>query len=56
MTYKLLPFCNNQSVLYLGSFKPNMILSLSKGLLKEPKQPRLTLTNLTAGAKKTYRT
>lgn len=56
MTYKLLPFCNNQSVLHLGSFKPNMILSLSKGLLKEPKQPRLTLTNLTAGAKKTYRT
>ena len=52
LTYKLLPFCNNQSILHLGSFKPNMILGLSKGLLKESKQPRLTLTNLTTGAKK----
>ena len=56
MTYKFLPFCNNQSVLHLGSFKPNMILGLSKGLLKESKQPRLTLTNLTTGAKITYTT
>lgn len=52
MTYKFLPFRNNQSVLHLGSLKPNMILGLSKGLLKESKQPRLTLTNLTTGAKK----
>ena len=52
MTYKFLPFCNNQSVLHLGSLKPNMILGFSKGLLKESKQPRLTLTNLTTGAKK----
>ena len=56
MTYKFLPFCNNQSVLHLGSLKPNMILGLSKGLLKESKQPRLTLTNLITGAKKTYTT
>ena len=33
-----------------------MILGLSKGLLKESKQPRLTLTNLTTGAKITYTT
>ena len=33
-----------------------MILGLSKGLLKESKQPRLTLTNLITGAKKTYTT
>ena len=33
-----------------------MILGLSKGLLKESKQPRLTLTNLTTGAKKKYST
>ena len=57
MTYKILPLCNNQSVLHLGSLKPNMILGLSKGLLKETKQPRLSLANLTTGAKKnTYTT